>query len=123
MWFISKPKTTRITVGNQVFTVEVVETLSQKAKGLGWRTELPKDGGMLFLFARYTKPGFWMLGMKFPIDILWIKDNRVIGIEKNIPINDLKLYYPSEPINQVLEIIAGGADQKGITIGDTVVID
>lgn len=63
--------------------VEVVNTPASITQGLGERTSLDTDG-MLFVFSQPTQPIFWMKGMLFPIDIIWMKDGKVVGIEKNV---------------------------------------
>ena len=115
-----KYKTVKIKIGDDLFTAEVAETVSQKAKGLSGRQKLGDSQGMLFLFNPLSEPGFWMIGMKFPIDIIWIKGGRVAGIERNIPADSLELYYPPEPIDRVLEINSGLSEKLNIRIGDTV---
>ncbi|OGY67313.1 MAG: hypothetical protein A3H63_00355 [Candidatus Harrisonbacteria bacterium RIFCSPLOWO2_02_FULL_45_10c] len=114
----AKYKTTKVKIGDTVFSVEVAETVSQKAKGLSGRKGLGNNQGMLFVFNSFSEPSFWMLGMKFPIDIIWIKGGRVAGIERNIPADSLDLYYPPEPIDRALEISAGLSEKLNIRIGD-----
>jgi len=123
--FVGKNKVINIKIGENVFRAEVAETMGQKAKGLGYRDELARDGAMYFDFGKEDKYGFWMMGMKFPIDIIWIKGNVVVGIEKNVPApmpgmpeSALKLYHPPQAIDKVIEINAGLSDELGIKIGD-----
>ena len=123
--FVGKNKVINIKIGENVFSAEVAETMGQKAKGLGYRDELARDGAMYFDFGKEDKYGFWMMGMKFPIDIIWIKGNVVVGIEKNVPApmpgmpeSALKLYHPPQAIDKVIEINAGLSDELGIKIGD-----
>ena len=125
----NKYKTASIKIGENVFKSEIAETSAQKAKGLAYRDGIEKNGAMFFDFKVDGKYPFWMMGMRFPIDIIWIKDDRVVGIEKNVlapsldaPVSGLKVYYPPEEINKVLEISAGGCDELGIKIGDNFVI-
>jgi uncharacterized membrane protein (UPF0127 family) len=84
---------------------------------------------MLFDFGSETEamPRFWMKDMRFDLDIVWIKDNKIIGIAKNIPkpaagTADEKLptYSPPSPIDQVLEVNAGWTDKYKIKTGDEV---
>lgn len=124
--FVGKNKMISVKIGENIFKTEVAETMGQKAKGLSYRDGLGKDGAMYFDFGKEDKYGFWMMGMRFPIDIIWIKNNVVVGIEKNVPApiagtpeNALKLYYPPEPVDRVLEINAGLSDELGIKIGDS----
>lgn len=121
----NKNRIISVKIGENVFNVELAETIAQKAKGLSFRDSLDKDKGMFFDFGKEDRYGFWMMGMRFPIDIIWIKNNVVAGIEKNAlaptpgtPKSALKLYYPPEAIDKVLEINAGLSDELGIKVGD-----
>ena len=70
-----------------------------------------------------------MKDMLIPIDIIWIADGEVVGVEEtvqpepNTPENQLKLYYPPQPITAVLELPAGSADKYNIKTGDSVTLD
>ena len=126
----TKNKTSSVKIGNNVFEIEIAETVGQQAKGLSFRDSLDKNRGMLFDFGKEATPGFWMMGMKFPIDIIWIKNNAVVGIEKNAlapekgtPSVALKIYYPPETVDRVLEINAGLSDELGIKMGDEISIN
>jgi len=81
---------------------------------------------MLFVFDGYYIPTFVMRDMLFSIDIIWIKDDMVVGFEKNMPRSeldkDLIAYQPKNFINYVLEVNAGFVEQNNIKIGDKVVI-
>lgn len=107
-------------VGDAIFEVEIADTFFKRSRGLADRTGLQDNQGMLFVFDKLEKHGFWMKGMEFPIDIVWIKDNQVIGIEKNVLPTSSDIYYPPEPVDRVLEINAGLADKLGIKVGDEV---
>ena len=69
-----------IEIRGVMIEVELADTLPAYARGLAGRTELPRDRGMLF---RYDSPGFvtfWMEGMLFDLDVVWIRDARIVGI-------------------------------------------
>ena len=62
-----------------------------------------------------------MKGMEFPLDMIWIRDGRVIGYEENVPVvtsGTLPTYAPKELINMVLEVNAGFVGQNSIKVGD-----
>jgi uncharacterized protein len=69
-----------------------------------------------------------MKDMLIPIDILWIDKGKVLGIESNslpelgVPSGQLKKYRSSEPVQYVMEIAGGRADELGIKVGDNVKI-
>lgn len=117
-----------ITVGSSQFKVDIAQNDQARQVGLSSRDTLPEEEGMLFVLEKNdTKPNFWMKGMKFPIDIIWIKDNVVSEITPNIPVlannpSDPPKYAPWNNVDYVLEIGAGIAKKRGIKVGDTVVL-
>lgn len=114
----------QITVGNNVFVVEIADTTANRAKGLSGRDFLRENEGMLFLFDRPATQNFWMKNMKFPIDIIWINDDRIVGFAENASVSvvgeQLFIYSSLEPVDKVLEVNAGLVKKYNIKIGDTV---
>ena len=108
--------------------VEVAKTDVQRRNGLSNRDSLPEGEGMFFEFTQKdVKPPFWMKDMRFAIDILWINDNKIVQIDKNVQPPEtgttddkLILYIPNQPIDYVLEVAAGFSDENNIKIGDIV---
>jgi uncharacterized membrane protein (UPF0127 family) len=113
----------RLSVGKTVFSVEVADTYIARAKGLSGHAPLSAAEGMLFIFSSPSGGAFWMQGMLFPIDIIWIRSGRVIGITENArPMSETgyRLYYPPSPADQVLEVNAGTVKKFRIRTGDKV---
>ena len=107
--------------------VEVADTPSKRSKGLGGRIRLGQNEGMLFVFPKMDKYPFWMKGLIFPLDFVWIKDNRVVDILPNIQPpqpnqkdSSLPIYTPNEEVDKVLEINAGVAQKLNIKAGDSI---
>lgn len=125
-WYYWKnPLATQLEIRGNTFTVELAITAKEKERGLGYRNLLPPNAGMLFVYQNKDRYGFWMKGMRFPIDIIWIMDQTIVDISKNVPVattGALSTYAPKEPINKVLEVQAGTADRLGVQIGDTIQI-
>lgn len=117
-----------IKINDMVIPVEVAKNDIQRRKGLSNRDGLPEGEGMFFIFAQKDiKPPFWMKDMKFAIDILWIDDDEIVQIDKNIQPpksgttdDELIFYVPGQPIDYVLELNAGFTDEHNIKMGDTV---
>src|SRR5258708_37457165 len=69
----------KVTIDNQIFSVEVATTSAQQQQGLSGRNSLPKDQGMLFVFKTAYRYPFWMHNMKFPLDIIFMRDNKIVS--------------------------------------------
>lgn len=127
-WINSRPNT--LIIGNNVLQVEIVSAPKERARGLSGREGLSPNSGMYFIYPKAGKYSFWMKHMRFPIDIVWIKGNKVVGVTKNIPapspgtsLSQLPVYFPPQPVDRVLEISAGAAARYHIKIGDEVRIN
>jgi uncharacterized membrane protein (UPF0127 family) len=65
---------------------DVVDDELSRELGLSGRSSLSEDAGMLFVFEKESRYGFWMKGMLIPLDIIWLnKDKRVIFVERDLP--------------------------------------
>lgn len=125
LYYRAHPLVTQLEIRGNRFTVELAVTNTEKEKGLGYRDALAPDNGMLFLYDHAEQYGFWMKGMRFPIDIVWIKDNSIVDLSRNVPVavsDELSHYSPKTPVNKVLELNAGTVDRLGIQVGDMVQI-
>lgn len=104
--------------------VELADTMEKKLKGLSGRKNLPENKGMLFVFSEPQIQTFWMKDMNFPIDIIWLRENVVIGFVENAPPpiegQELKIYSSPEKADKVLEINAGLVKKWNIKTGDRV---
>lgn len=115
-----------IQIGDVNIGVEVANTNEARSKGLSNRTSLKENNGMVFIFGENTKPTFWMKDTKIPLDIIWINDNKIVLINKNVEPEpntndvDLKRYPAPSEIDYVLEVNAGFSDKNNITAGSTV---
>ncbi len=120
------PLTVTSTNGAHHFTVEIARTSAEQERGLMFRTNIPKSGGMLF--APYPPEGgppreatFWMKNTPSALDIIFIRaDGTIAHIADNAePFSEARI--PSgEPIAAVLEINGGLSAELGIAEGDKV---
>jgi len=120
-----------VEVSGNTINIEVANTEALREKGLSERDSLNENSGMLFVFPQKgIAPSFWMKGMKFNIDIIWIGGNKVVDITKDAtipkegaPDSSLSLYKPNSPIDYVLEVNANYSSSHNIKIGDEVKIN
>lgn len=117
---VSENRGRSVSINGHKFTVEIADDAKERAKGLGEREKLCDFCGMLFEFSEKEKYSFWMKGMKFPLDIIWISDDRIVYVTKNISSSFKGSINPGIEANRVLEINAGLADEYGIKEGDRI---
>lgn len=121
-YYKTHPLTPTVMINGTTFTVELAITGREIEKGLSGRSSLAPKHGMLFIFNHKEQYSFWMKGMKFPLDFIWMDGNLIVDITKSVPpmqdgvIPQLK---PKVPIDKILELPAGEIDVAGIKIGDT----
>lgn len=125
-YLLNNEKRAYIKINEHGFDARVADNYFTKERGLSGKTRISSEEAMLFVFEKKDYYSFWMKGMNFPIDIIWINDDRIIGLEKNVPVprNDkIFVYRSDEVINFALELNAGLLDEYGIDINDKIEID
>jgi len=106
--------------------VEVADTTAKREIGLSEHATLQESDGMLFLFRERGIYTFWMRGMAFPIDILWLRDDVIVDMDEEVRVDTdlpLRTYAPDEPVDRVLELTAGFAKRHQLRVGDRLEID
>jgi uncharacterized membrane protein (UPF0127 family) len=131
IWRASSPWSTErayVTIGIQLIEAEIADTSALQVRGLSYRDELMPGTGMLFKFGRSSVRSFWMRGMRFCLDIIWIEENQIVGAAENVCPSpgvdeaDLPRYSSEAPVTFVLEVPGGWMDEHGISAGQTVEI-
>lgn len=104
-------------------TLEVARTDAERERGLMYRTSLPANTGMVFVFDRDEPIAFWMKNTLLPLDMIFIAaDGTVRRVFANVAVVDPKLpddAIPREqaPAKYVIELAAGEAARDGIVAG------
>ena len=119
---IHQNKIVPIDLNGHKLHVELVSSKDKLEKGLGGRADMCSNCGMLFEFQLPGKYSFWMKGMQFPLDLIWIYQKKIVHIEKNIPASYDGMLVPAQDADMVLEINAGILDQFQVKIGDMIAI-
>jgi uncharacterized membrane protein (UPF0127 family) len=104
--------------------MEVASTPAQSERGLGYRDSLDSDVGMIFDLHGTRAQDFWMKGMRFGLDMVWVgADKRISQVttdippEPGVPDDRLRRYSPAMPVAYVIEVNAGAASRLGLTTG------
>jgi len=104
------------------FTVELPVTDEQQDTGEMFRTFIPADSGMLFMFPPpEAEHDMWMKNCPVPEDMVFIgADGRIKSIAENtVPYSEKPV--GSGPVLAVLELQGGITDTDGISVGDKVI--
>lgn len=117
--FFTNYQKTYISINGYNVTMAIASTDEQRIRGLSGAEKLNENQGMLFLFDKPSKQGFWMNKMNFPIDIIWLNsNNRVVHIEKQLEPCKIFLacpvYNPQVDALYVIELRSGFAESHSI---------
>jgi hypothetical protein len=125
MWPQIQPHAT-LKLGDGVFAARVAKTDEERIKGLSGTHELRENQAMLFVYDRSDKWSIWMKDMNYPIDIIWLdEDKEVIHIVKNAPPESYpyESFMPKKDARYVVELPAGTVSKKSIIIGEQATFD
>jgi uncharacterized membrane protein (UPF0127 family) len=105
--------------GGVSLTIQYATTSAERELGLGGRTSIPSNYGMLFVFSQDGYWGFWMKDTLIPLDMFWLNDKgQVVSIAQNVATSSYpNVFYPSLPALYVLETRAGFAQSHNIATG------
>lgn len=115
-------------VGRLGIDLEIADDSYKRAKGLMYRKKMQKNKGMLFMFSSERRYSFWMLNMRFSIDLIWLdRSMHVVDITKEaMPAHSIfgsRSYSPSTPAMYVIEARSGFAASSRIKPGNKIRIN
>ena len=117
---------TTVTINNYTFKVKVAKSQKEQEIGLSETDQLPQDQGMIFIFDKPDYYSFWMKNMKFPIDIIYINNDKIVTVKSNaqplVKQENPIIYKPTDPTDKVLEINAGLSKKYNFEKDDKVII-
>lgn len=103
------------------FVVESATTPKARAQGLMYRTSMPENAGMIFLFEVARPATMWMKNTFIPLDMLFLDGNGVIAeIHENAVPQSTEIIRTEADIKAIVEVNAGTVQRLGLTPGDEV---
>jgi uncharacterized membrane protein (UPF0127 family) len=116
------PATIPLTLpSGRVLTAEVMVSDHDRAMGLMFRPSLAKGRALLFVFETSDFHGIWMKNCRFPIDIVWLdEEKRVVHVAENVPpckADPCPVYEPLRRATYVIEMNAGQARSDELEVG------
>ena len=93
----------------------------ERQMGLMFRPSLPRDRVLLFVFGTMDFHGIWMKNCKFPIDIVWLDEQRkVVHVAEAVPpckADPCPVYQPMQRAAYVVEMNAEQARAEKVALG------
>ena len=110
-------------LGDCRLQLEIAASERSQYRGLSDRDSLCQDCGLLFIFDNQAKRNFVMRDMRFPLDIVYLRDGKVTEILSDLQpegSNRLTDHISQEDIDMALEINAGQADACRIATSSSI---
>lgn len=107
---------------NVELKTDISSTSNERTIGLSKYESLREDQAMLFIFDEIGFYSFWMRDMNFPIDIIWLNENKeIVSIKENAdPAEYPQSYYPEGEALYVLETVAGFSQKNNLKKGQKI---
>ena len=104
------------------FTVELPVTQQQQDTGEMFRTSIPANAGMLFVWPQPQVAEMWMENCPVPEDMLFIgADGTIKAIAQNTVPYSLSTISSGVPVQATLELQGGLTATDDINVGDKVI--
>jgi uncharacterized protein len=115
-------------LGNKRYELEVADTFLKRNVGLSHRKKINKNQGMIFIFPEMAKYEFCMVDMHFPLDFVWIRENRIVDLLENASpttkrrteLKESEIQKSDYECNRIIELNAGEIKKNNIKIGEEI---
>lgn len=101
--------------------IEVCRTLTSQMFGLMFRSRIPADYAMIFVMKKPTSIGIHMLFMRFPIDVIFLNEEKIIvAMAHLLPWTGHKAM---KNIKYIIETNPGAIERYGFSIGGQILFE
>lgn len=114
-----------VIIGTKTFHADLAVTDYERQKGLGGTDSLGHSEALLMVFEYENKWKIWMKDVDYPIDIIWINNNKQVvdSVRSASPDSYPKAYVPRRQARYVLELPEGSINQYGVNLGTSINFD
>lgn len=106
-----------LSVGMFQIDAQVAQSPEERQIGLMFRTQMPQNEGMLFIFEQPTKQCFWMKNTLLPLTAAFVDDEGLIVNLADMKPQTTDTHCSAKPVRFVLEMNQGWFAKKGIKAG------
>jgi uncharacterized protein len=107
----------KLSAGIYQVDVQVAQTAKQREIGLMFRTEMPQQEGMLFVFEQPSGLCFWMKNTVLPLTAAFIADDGTIVNLADMKPQTTDSHCAVRPVRYVLEMNQGWFAKRGVKAG------
>ncbi len=105
--------------GTKFVMAEIAVREHQRRCGMMFRKELPAGEGMLFVFLKPSKQGFYMKNTTVPLSIAYVgSSGRILDIHDLEPLNEKPVESSTDLVKYALEVPQGWFRNQNIQVGD-----
>ncbi len=129
--------TVQIAIGGEPFTMDVSADDASRIRGLEGVTEIPPDGGMIFIFPDSQVRSFLMRNCLTDIDVMFLDPQGRVTAVHTMPVEPprradeaqpayerrLPLYASGYPAQFAIELRAGTLDRLGVEVNSKIPLD
>ena len=106
----------------KVYDIKLAINDQQREKGLMFVRHMNENFGMMFIWKNVRQRAMWMKNTYIPLDMLFIKDDTIVGIIENAEPETLKIRTVYKEVDKILEINAGQVKKYNIEVGNKVTL-
>jgi hypothetical protein len=106
-----------LSVGMFQIDAQVAQSPEERQIGLMFRTQMPQNEGMLFIFEQPTTQCFWMKNTLLPLTAAFVDDAGFIVNLADMKPQTTETHCSAKPVRFVLEMNQGWFAKKGIKAG------
>lgn len=109
---------------NEVFILEVAQSIEKQRQGLMFVEEMPINEGMIFVYENEQNLTFWMKNTLISLDIIFLDESyKILNIHQNTKTNQTtERYSSSGKAKYVIELNAGLTNDLNLQTNDSVLI-
>ena len=106
-------------MGGGTYRLALATTEQTRRAGLGGRSAMATDQGMLFVFDKPAVQCFWMEDMQFPLDIIWLNAAKKVSyVKQNVSPDTYPAVFCSPAATKyAVELNAGEVAKQHVEIG------
>lgn len=99
----------------------IADTPEKKLKGLQGTESLDSNKGLFFPYVPYSKANIHQGTVSYPLDLIFIKDDKVCQIKENTKVGSKSIWSCPE-CTSLIEVNGGFCKNNGVCVGDRVAL-